>query len=243
MGDGAGVVIADATGSGNVAEVLDDGTNKRLAVESRPATGHGLALEATQASIKDTDGIKKITDELPAGTQEIGAVKQGTKAAGSGAWPTTLYDADGNAVTITDDAGVRRVEILGKVVVTGATPPPLTTPAIIFASTPLTVGSDDTDFIIPDGESFFLQEILAGNEDPSKGASVEVIYDNGTEHLVARVYIAGVTVPTGFPDEHTSRDGTEMAGNAGQTFKIIVRRIKFTGSDIAIDAEVRGYTQ
>ncbi len=35
----------------------------------------GAATEATLASLKDTDGIKKITDELPAGTQTIGNVK------------------------------------------------------------------------------------------------------------------------------------------------------------------------
>lgn len=200
-------------------------------------------IDTVLDAIKDTDGIKKITDELPAGTQQIGLVAQGTKAAFADAWPVVPTDAAGNAISSQFDAGTRRLEIAGKVVVVGAAPPPATNDATIYADTPLTVGTHDTTFVIPDGETFHLQEVIAGNEDPTKGCSIEVIFDEGgTEHLVARLYRAGVTETDGYPNRTTARDGTVMIGNAGGTNTIIVRRIKYSGSDIAVDAVVRGYT-
>lgn len=211
-----------------------------LATRATEATLATRASEATLASIKDTDGIKKITDELPAGTQEIGKVAQGVKGLGSNGWPVVLYDAAGVAVSITDDAGVNRLEISGKVQTVGAIPPPSTNPVRINADTPLSTGSHDTTFTIPTGETFFLQSITAGNEDPTKGAVFEVIYDDGTERLVERVYTNGQTVTIGFPDLDTARDGTTMVGTGTEV--IIVRREKYSGSNIAMDAEVRGYT-
>jgi hypothetical protein len=52
----------------------------------------GAATETTLALIKNTDGIKKIVDALPTGTNTIGKVDQG--AAGATAWKT-----DGSGVT------------------------------------------------------------------------------------------------------------------------------------------------
>jgi len=66
------------------------------------------------SAIKDTDGIKKIVDALPTGTNEIGKVAQGTKAAGSAAWPIVLYDASGNAISILADSGVYRIQGVSK---------------------------------------------------------------------------------------------------------------------------------
>ena len=54
------------------------------------------ATEATLASIKDTDGIKKITDELPAGTQDIGSFR--------------LRDILGNGVNSILSNAIRRLE-------------------------------------------------------------------------------------------------------------------------------------
>lgn len=71
-------------------------------------------IDSVLDSIKDTDGIKKITDQLPAGTNEIGLVAQGTKAAASDAWPTVLYDASGNAVGIILDNSIYRLEARSK---------------------------------------------------------------------------------------------------------------------------------
>lgn len=79
------------------------------------ADGRLTTIDAVLDSIKDTDGIKKITDQLPAGTNEIGKVAQGTKAAGSGAWPQALYDASGNAVGVVLDGTVYRLQADSKV--------------------------------------------------------------------------------------------------------------------------------
>lgn len=119
------VKLTDGT---SVVAVVDDGGIKRLRVEASLTGGiaGGLATEATLASleakvatettlasIKDTDGIKKITDPLPAGTNEIGKVAQGTKAAPAGAWPVVLYDAAGNPVAVTLDGSIYRLSTLG----------------------------------------------------------------------------------------------------------------------------------
>lgn len=66
------------------------------------ADGRLTTIDAVLDAIKDTAGIKKITDQLPAGTNEIGKVAQGTKGAGANAWPTVLYDVNGNAVAVDD---------------------------------------------------------------------------------------------------------------------------------------------
>ena len=55
----------------------------------------GAATEATLASIKDTDGVKKITDPLPAGTNEIGKVAQGAAAVATAPW--SIRASDGSA--------------------------------------------------------------------------------------------------------------------------------------------------
>jgi hypothetical protein len=189
------------------------------------ADGRLATIDAVLDSIKDTDGVKKITDALPVGDNVVGRAKL----------------TDGTLVaTLTADAGVNRQEISGKVTVVGAAPPPATTAAIINADTPLTVGSHDTSFVIPNGETFYLQNVTAGNEDPTKGASIEVIYDNGAEHTIARVYIAGFTTSIGFNDLSEARDGTALVGNGAH--EVIVRRAKFSGTNIAIDAVVSGYT-
>jgi len=192
-------------------------------------------------AINLTTGIKKITDELPTGTKEIGSVKQGTKTADNeNAWPFIQVDEHGNYATITHDQGVNRQEIAGKVTIVGALPPPSTTLVEIFADTPLTVSTNDTTYVIPTGETFYLQQIVVGNEDPTKGAVIEVLFDDGTEHLIARIYTSGQTLLVGYSDIQTARDGTALLGAVG-TSNIIVRRTKYSGTDIAIDAEVRGY--
>ena len=125
-----------------------------------------------------------------------------------------------------------------------STAPPAGVDAIILAAgTPLTVGTHDTDYVIPNGEVFYLQQLTGGNEDPSKGASVTIIYYDGTtEHIVHRDYYNGATHSTVFPDVGYARDGTLMVGD-GSTKLIRVRRSKFSGTDIAIDAVVYGYAQ
>lgn len=157
--------------------------------------------------------------------------------------PLSTGISDGTqSVTLTNDAGVIRLEVGGKVALTGAAAPPGTSSQLISADTPLTVGSHDTTFTIPDGETFHLQTIVAGNEDPTKGAVVEVFFDDGSEHLVERVYTNGRTLAIPYSDVTEARDGTPLLGDSGGTTDIIVRRAKYSGTDIAVDAVVVGYT-
>lgn len=106
--------------SGNIVGVVLDGAVYRLRTEAkivRASDGAQInpATQETLALIKDTDGIKKITDQLPTGTNEIGKVAQGTKAAGSAAWPQVLYDASGNAVGVVLDGAVYRIQSDAKI--------------------------------------------------------------------------------------------------------------------------------
>jgi hypothetical protein len=106
--------------SGHPVGVVLDGALYRLQVESKVARASdgshiNPATQETLAAIKDSDGVKKIVDQLPTGTNEIGKVAQGTKAAGSGAWPQVLYDADGHAVGVVLDGSVYRLRTEGKV--------------------------------------------------------------------------------------------------------------------------------
>jgi hypothetical protein len=151
-----------------------------------------------------------------------------------------LYDKDGTAIGTFDDEGTRRLEIYGKVNVIGSVPPPSTAGFIINADNPLITSSHDTALVIPTGEVFHLQEVTAGNEDPTKGAVTEIIYDDGAEHLIERVYTNGQTISIGYPNLNVARDGTSLAGTGTET--IVVRRTKYSGSAIAMDSEIRGYT-
>jgi len=132
------VVLYDA--AGNAVAVVSDGGVYRLRTETkivRASDGSQInpATQETLVSIKDTDGIKKITDQLPVGTNEIGKVAQGTKAANSGAWPTKLVD------------GVNAVEL--------AVPPQLQLPANVRGL--LATGKSDDQF------ARFLRTDIYGN--------------------------------------------------------------------------------
>jgi len=102
-------VLYDA--GGNTVGVVLDGSIYRLQTQAkivRASDGAQInpATQETLTSIKDTDGIKKIVDALPAGTNEIGKVAQGTKAANSGGWPTKLVDGV-NAVELAVQRGLQ----------------------------------------------------------------------------------------------------------------------------------------
>jgi len=83
------------------------------------ATLAGVARETTLDAIKDTDGIKKITDALPAGDNSIGRVR--VRDAGgdqleveTGAARATLYDQSGNAVGVALDGSTYRLTVQAK---------------------------------------------------------------------------------------------------------------------------------
>jgi hypothetical protein len=264
--------------SGNAVGVVLDGAVYRLQLEAKVARASDGAYvnpstEETLTSIKDTDGIKKITDQLPAGTNEIGKVAQGTKAAAADAWPQALFDSLGVELAVVDDtsipAGTRALLASGRdasgnaqhlrldgnknLKVTNVLPtPPGAATAVIIAQpeNELEIAGGvqnphDTDYLIPSGQTFFLQVVSCGAAgDPSEdGSRVDVVYYDGTtEHIVTRMYLAGQTVYEAFPDSSHARDGTTMSGD-GSTKKIILRRIRLSQATQEVDAEVRGYVE
>jgi len=104
---------------GHPVEITLDGTVYRLEVISKARRSDGTlinpATEDTLALIKGTDGIKKIVDPLAAGTNEIGKIAQGTRAAAAAGWPVYVVDASGNAVGVILDGAVYRFAINAKV--------------------------------------------------------------------------------------------------------------------------------
>jgi len=104
--------------NGNAIKVTQDGSDYKYEFLGKlrnaagavvnPATEDTLsAIDGVLDSIKDTDGIKKIADELPAGTQEIGAVAQGTPAEAANAWSVVRCAANGGELKIYETGGER----------------------------------------------------------------------------------------------------------------------------------------
>jgi len=115
---------------GNLASIKAKTDN--IPTDPAKESGKLTTIDSTLTAIKSTDGIKKIADPLPAGTNnigdvdlasaipagtnEIGKVAQGTKAAGSAAWPQVLYDASGNAVGVVLDGSLYRLQAQAKII-------------------------------------------------------------------------------------------------------------------------------
>ena len=109
--------------NGNAIKVTQDGADYKYEFLGKlrnaagtvvnPATEDTLSAADTKLgtidgvldSIKDVDGIKKITDELPAGTQEIGLVAQGTPAANANAWPVVKTTSAGHTMKVYETGG------------------------------------------------------------------------------------------------------------------------------------------
>ena len=66
----------------------------------------GFATETTLALIKDTDGIKKITDALPTGTNSIGKISDITNSITPGVGQANLGKKTGQSISFTNDVGV-----------------------------------------------------------------------------------------------------------------------------------------
>lgn len=118
---GANVLAIDASGRA----AIQDQPNMDVALSTRAteatlsaADGRLTTIDAVLDAIKDTDGVKKITDQLPAGSNEIGAVAQGTKGAAANGWPIVVYDASGNPLALALNAGslasARGIPVMGK---------------------------------------------------------------------------------------------------------------------------------
>jgi hypothetical protein len=221
-------------------------------------------IDATLDSIKDTDGIKKITDQLPAGTNRIGAVRAvdsldvaldvardtnipaGTRAlllAGQ------TDEATPQALTPTvtlDNNNRHRLAIEGPVTLTPPESPPASTPIriAITSATPDLATTDDTVHVIANGDTFTLTYFITGSEGDGseRGSKVEVwFWDGTTEHLVARSYVTGATAPPQAPNTSVARDGTSMVGDG--TAEIRVRRTRLSGQVQEVDFDVFGYEQ
>lgn len=131
MGDSPAAILHDV--NGDPVDVLNDGGTRRLSGATKvlnssgsqvnPATegtlssadGRLTTIDAVLDSIKDTEGIKKITDQLPAGTNEIGAVAQGTRAAAASGWPLYIVDDAGNKVGVILDGAIYRLQADAKI--------------------------------------------------------------------------------------------------------------------------------
>lgn len=129
-----GTIIDPATEGGNLATLAgkDFATETTLAavkaktdnIPSDPAreggnlatlTGKDFATQTTLAEIMSVNGVKKITDPLPAGTNEIGKAAQGTRAAAGAGWPMYLVDPDGHVAGLYLDGAIYRLQMDGKV--------------------------------------------------------------------------------------------------------------------------------
>lgn len=217
------------------------------------------SVDTVLKAIRDTAGIKKIVDALPAGDNWIGRIKlgdgtnlvavltDGGTLTGYGL-PVLGRDAEDKArFLFTEQDGTLRVASQPP------SPPPGTTEFVLAQDeADLIVGPtpsfDETESAtIGNGVDLFLQFLSAGAAgDPSeKGSKVEVYWREGagpTDHLIERVYLSGQTVNVTLPDVHKARDGTVLTGD-GSTTKLVIRRERLSTAAQEIDAEVRGYTQ
>lgn len=159
---------------------------------------------------------------------------------------SVVTSSDGSRdVSVVEDTadGLNRFAISGKVSVTAPPPPIGATPITIAADDPLSVSAHDTDYIITSGKDLHIQQIVVGAAgDPNeKGSKVTVIFDDGTEHVIERIYVSGFTNFGSYPDTAEARDGTPLVGNG--TNKLIIRREKLGGTAREVDAVIRGYEE
>lgn len=155
-------------------------------------------------------------------------------------------DASGKAQRLLVD-GANRL----KVTVAPSSPPPTATAIALAqaeASLSLTGGASphDTDYVIPNGVTVYLQSLSAGaTGDPTEsGSKVEAYYIDASSvaHLIGRLYVAGQSVFLAYADISRARDGTLMTGN-GVTTKLRLRRTRLSNAAQEVDGELRGYYQ
>lgn len=160
-----------------------------------------------------------------------------------------LYDENGNPVEVRIDEADQtyRLGVFGKVTTVPASPPAAKTRVVLVGDTPLAFGAganpQDSEFVIPNGETFTAQRLIAGSEGDSTeaGSRIDLIYVDASsvEHLITRQYVAGFTVDvSGETDE--ARDGTAMVGDGVNT-KIVLRRLRLSGGSLEVDAVLVGY--
>jgi hypothetical protein len=210
MNHSPGAILYDA--SGNAVSVIQDGSVYRLRTQAKLDTGHGLATESKQDSLLTELQAKADLTE----TQPVLAA-QGTKGAGSNAWPSALYDVAGNPIdSYLDDAGDRRLRVEANfppglsIIIGNGIPEDL---GDIVRKYALNSGSSDlrvdgsttpVEFTYPCDATFDIRvyeirflfsarDIIFDGDSfgplsvLSNGIEVEITYDNGTTNTLATV--------------------------------------------------------
>lgn len=207
----SGILIKDS--SGNLAKLILHSGIHYLATAAAITDGTDIV------NVEDLSGVNRLSTE------------------------TLIRDSSGRIAEVLPDSndGINRLAITGKVSVTAPPPPTGATSIVIAADNPLLVGNHDTEYIITNGTTFHIQQIVAGAAgDPTeKGSKITIIFHNGSEHVIERIYVSGFTNFGSYPDTDRTRDGVLLTGNG--TNKIIIRREKVSGTNREIDAVVRGY--
>jgi hypothetical protein len=159
-----------------------------------------------------------------------------------------LYDNTGQyPVGVSVNGTEYRLLVDAKAILTPPKPPDGATNVTVDASSPLVIGPNpdfhDTDHVIATGDTLYLQYIAAGAQgDPSEaGSKIEVIFNDGTDHIVERIYFTSQTVYVLLDDVCEARDGTVMVGNGTNYLRVHRERMSNSGQEI--DAVVRGYEQ
>lgn len=157
-----------------------------------PAKESSLQSVLTALSaVKDTDGIKKITDALPAGTNLLGkaTLSQGGNdaainasnrllvealiATGGAAQLVRLETGDGTGHIATVDSSKRLLVSTGDVAPVG------TSPVKVIAQGDVGGGNQaDTDYTVPDGKKLALTQFFAGGETSGKESKFELYHSD-----------------------------------------------------------------
>lgn len=251
--DNDGFKVYNSSGS-----LIDPATEGTL----QSADGKLTTIDAVLDSIKDTDGIKKITDALPVGDNIIGRVKlsDGTYLLLLRADGDTWDTQPGVPIVARDKTDIVHPllsETDGSLIVAAKPPsaPPGTTALTLAVNeSELEVGAGGdvasphttNGSIITNGGKVYLQTIEVGTEgDSSENGSVVEVYwqtSGPTNHLIGRYYIMGATVQVILPDVHYARDGEEMTGNGSDKRLVVIRR-RLSLAALEIDFVVRGYIE
>jgi hypothetical protein len=158
-----------------------------------------------------------------------------------------LVDTAGNPVTVAydSDRGVYLLSISGQVVVAPPAIPSGATPVTVENNDPLNLtggaSPDDETYTITNGTTFYVTQFIAGGESnpTAAGSVVEIYFDDGTEHLVSRIYINGNTASLSFNCLCEARDGTTLTGNGTNT--MIVRRRRLSNAASEVEGVLYGY--
>ncbi len=213
-----GAQINPAAEDGNLATLTgkDFATQTTLAaikaktdnIPSDPSREGGklTALEALITAIKDTDGIKKIVESLPAGDDILGKLK--------------LIDRDG--------AHIARVLEDGRLTVAlHAEPPTASTAVKVLADGQVTHNDTvETTYTITNAKTLRLQRFWGGGENTTAGGRITVVYRPtglpASDVLLAVGYIAGGNFQVDLDDSFVG-DGTK---------KIVLQRINLGGTSM-----------